>query len=224
VVSSVCNILDTAIRKVDRVRASDGTVGIRGLSGIEVGLGVVISNTILVRIGLRGLLVDRGRGMVGRCSNLHHRSMVSRGSNLHHRSMVSRGSNNRGMVGRGSSNRGMVGRCSNLDHRGVVNWSLHHRSMVGRGSNNRDFVSRGMVGRGSNNRSMVSRGRVVDRSRVVDRGRGISGLHREGSRGMDSSGGFLEGAIAMYRLWASMGLADHRGMYSAMGLVDRVAD
>jgi len=202
VVSSVCNILDTAIRKVDRVRASDGTVGIRGLSGIEVGLGVVISNTILVRIGLRGLLVDRGRGMVGRCSNLHHRSMVSRGSNLHHRSMVSRGSNNRGMIGRGSNN----------------------RSMVGRGSNHRGFVGRGMVGRSSNNGSMVSRGRVVDRGRVIDRGRGISSLHREGSRGMDSSGGFLEGAIAMYRLWASMGLADHRGMYSAMGLVDRVAD
>jgi len=211
VVSSVCNILDTAIRKVDRVRASDGTVGIRGLSGIEVGLGVVISNTILVRIGLRGLLVDRGRGMVGRCSNLHHRSMVSRGSNLDHRGMVSRGSNNRGMIGRGSNNRGMV------------NWSLHHRSMIDWGSNHRGFVGRGMVGRGmigrsSNNRSMISR------SRVVDRGRGISSLHREGSRGVDCSRGFLEGAIAMYRLWASMGLADHRGMYSAMGLVDRVAD
>jgi len=201
VVSSVCNILDTAIRKVDRVRASDGTVGIRGLSGIEVGLGVVISNTILVGVGLRGLLVDRGRGMVGRCSNLHHRSVVGRGSNLDHRGMVSRG-----MVGRGSNNRGMI-------HRG-----LHYWGMVNRGSNHWSFVGRGMVGRSSNNRSMI------DRSRVVDRGRGISGLHREGSRGMDSSGGFLEGAIAMYRLWASMGLADHRGMYSAMGLVDRVAD
>jgi len=219
VVSSVCNILDTAIRKVDRVRASDGTVGIRGLSGIEVGLGVVISNTILVRIGLRGLLVDRGRGMVGRCSNLHHRSMVSRGSNLDHRGVVSRGSNNRSMVGRGS----------NLDNRGMVNWSLHHRSMVGWGSNHMGFVGRGMIGRGmvgrsSNNRSMVSRGSMVNRGRAVNRGRGISGLNREGSRGMDSSGGFLKGAIAMYRLWASMGLADHRGMYSAMGLVDRVAD
>jgi len=134
--------------------------------------------------------------------------MVGRGGNLDHRSMVGRGSNHRCFVGRGR----------NLHNRGVVNRSLNHRGMVGRGSNHRGFVGRGMVGRSSNNRSMISR------SRVIDRGRGISGLNREGSRGMDSSRGFLEGAIAMYRLWASMGLADHRGMYSAMGLVDRVAD
>jgi len=154
--------------------------------------------------------------MVGRGGNLDHRSMVGRGSNLDHRSVVSRCSNNRGMIGRSSNNRSFVSRSSMVDRgrvidrsRGMVNWGLYNRSVVGWGSNNRGFVSRSSM---------------VGRSRVVHRGRGISGLHREGSRGMDSSGGFLEGAIAMYRLWASMGLADHRGMYSAMGLVDRVAD
>ena len=69
VVGGVLHMLDPAIWKSHRVGTRDNTVGISGLSGVEVGLGVVVGNTVGVGVGLRGLLDD-----------LDDRSSVGRGS------------------------------------------------------------------------------------------------------------------------------------------------
>ena len=81
VVGVVCDSLDPAVGKRDGVGATDNTVGIAGLSSVEVGLGVVIGNTVGVGVRLRGLLdnnsgcvVSRGSvdyGSVGR-GGMHH--------------------------------------------------------------------------------------------------------------------------------------------------------
>ena len=69
VVGGVGDGLDPAVGEGDGVRATDNTVGISGLSSVEVGLGVVVGNTVGVGVGLRGLLDD-----------LDDRSSVGRGS------------------------------------------------------------------------------------------------------------------------------------------------
>ena len=67
VVGGVGDGLDPAVGEGDGVRATDNTVGISGLSGVEVGLGVVVGNTVSVGVGLRGLLDDSDSGgMVSR--------------------------------------------------------------------------------------------------------------------------------------------------------------
>merc|ERR1719343_1886008 len=97
VISFVVHILDTTIRKSNRVGTLSITIAITSLSSIEVGVRVVISNSIGVGVG-RGLIwVGNGsfhnRGMIG------WSSMDNRGS-MDNRSMVSRGSmNNWGMIG-----------------------------------------------------------------------------------------------------------------------------
>ena len=53
-VSVVGDSLDTAVGKVDTVRALNNTVVILGLALLEAGAGVVILDTILVSEGLRG--------------------------------------------------------------------------------------------------------------------------------------------------------------------------
>merc|ERR1719318_1011519 len=109
----------------------------------------------------------------------------------------------RGMVSWSSNfdNRGMVSWSSNFDNRGMVSWgSVDNRGMVCWGSvDNRGMVSWGsMDNRGSvNNWGMVS----WSRGGMIDRGRGIALCNGESSRC----------------------LAHNRGMYSSMGLVDRVA-
>jgi len=162
-------------------------------------------------------VVGRGSSVVGRGSNLDYRCVVGRSSNLDYRGMVDGGSLDDGsMVGRSSMHNGcMVGRS-----RSVISRGMDHRGMISRGTVNRGMISRG----GMVHRSMISRGGMVCGGSMINRSRGVSSLERESSRSMNSGRILLEGAIAMYRLWASMGLADHRGMYSAMGLVDRVAD
>merc|ERR1712123_340906 len=96
------------------------------------------------------------------------------------------------------------------NNRGVVSWgSMHNWGMVSLGS--LDNWSRG---------SMINWGR----GSMVDWGRGISCFHGKSSWCNGSSSRLLVTTIAMYRLRSSMGLAYNRGMYSSMGLVDRVAD
>jgi len=161
-------------------------------------------------------VVGRGSSVVGRGSNLDYRCVVGRSSNLDYRGMVDGGSLDDGsMVGRSSMhNRSVISR-------GMISRGTVHRGMVSRGG----MVHRGMISRGGMvDRGMISRGGMVCGGSMINRSRGVSSLERESSRSMNSGRILLEGAIAMYRLWASMGLADHRGMYSAMGLVDRVAD
>jgi len=156
-------------------------------------------------------VVGRGSSVVGRGSNLDYRCVVGRSSNLDYRGMVDGGSLDDGS---------MVGR-SSMHNRSVISRGMDHRGMISRGG----MVHRGVISRGGMvHRSMISRGGMVCGGSMINRSRGVSSLERESSRSMNSGRILLEGAIAMYRLWASMGLADHRGMYSAMGLVDRVAD
>jgi len=117
-ISLVGNMLGTAIRKSNRVRSLSVSGTITGLSSVEVGVGVVISNSVGVSVG--GGLIRVGRGMVS------GGSMDNRGS-VDNRGMISWG----GMYNRSSvDNRGMVSRGS-VDYRG---------GMVDRGS----MVSRSM--------------------------------------------------------------------------------
>ena len=101
VVSVVGDGLDPAVGKRNSVRATDNAVGIARLLGVEVGLGVVVRDTIGEGVGLWGLLGVFHRGVVGR-----GRSMVDHRG----RGMVS--NRGRGMVG----NRGMVGSGSSVDN------------------------------------------------------------------------------------------------------------
>jgi len=109
VVGVVVDSLDTAVREVDRVRSLNNTVAIIGLSLVEGGSRVVVSDSIVVGVG-------------GDLSKV--RDGVSSGS-LHNGGMVGRGSmDNRGSIGRGS-----------MDDRGMVGWgSVDDRGMVGGGS------------------------------------------------------------------------------------------
>ena len=66
VVSGVLGGLDSAVGKSDHERSGDDTVSVLGLGLLEVGLAVVISNSVFVGIWLRGeLLLDVwGRGTI----------------------------------------------------------------------------------------------------------------------------------------------------------------
>ena len=91
VVGGVGDGLDPAVGEGDGVRATDNTVGISGLSSVEVGLGVVVGNTVSVGVGLRGLLDDSDSGgMVGRGGVDDGGSVDNRGSmdGVHNRGSV----------------------------------------------------------------------------------------------------------------------------------------
>merc|ERR1739848_231319 len=129
VVGGVLNVLGPAIGKSNRVATSDGAVGISGLGSVELGLGVVISNTMLIGIGSGHLLLS---GVVGGGG-----SVVSRGSH----GVGNYLSNNGSMVdNRGMDNGGGVVGSSVVDHGsvdnggGVVGGSRSIRSRVGEGS------------------------------------------------------------------------------------------
>ena len=63
VISSVCYSLYTAIGKVDLVR-SGGSFAIRGFLGVEVSLGVVISNSVLESVWGRCVFLWMSWGMI----------------------------------------------------------------------------------------------------------------------------------------------------------------
>jgi len=196
VVGGVLNVLGPAIGKSNRVAASHGTGGIRCLSSVESGLGVVISNTIL--IGIRsGLLLHGGVAISGG-------GVVDNGSVGNDGGGVHGVGNDRGVV-RG---RGMV------DNRGVVRGG---GSMVSRGSVH-GVGNRGMDGVGNN------RGVIRSRGSMVSWGWGISNMVGNGSGSMDSGHWLLITSIPMDRLRSSVGLAGNASVVSAMGLVDGVGD
>jgi len=183
-VGSVLHGLDPAVGKGDLVRTGDNTVGIAGLSGVEVGLGVVVSNTVGVGVRLRGLLNVHNRGsVVGRGSvdnrgNLHNRGrgVVSRGS-VHNRG--------RGMIGRGGmDNRG----------RGIGGGSVHNRGGVVDGVGHKRGSMDSMVGncvmghRGSMMHSMVSH-----RSSVDKRGSMVDSVRNDGGMGNSMVGNSVVG-------------------------------
>jgi len=117
-ISLVGNMLGTAIRKSNRVRSLSVSGTITGLSSVEVGVGVVISNSVGVSVG--GGLIRVSRGMVS-WGSMDYRGVVSRGS-VDNRG----GMDNRGMISRGSmDNRGSMVDRSSVDNRG----SMVSRSM-----------------------------------------------------------------------------------------------
>ena len=132
VVGGVGDGLDPAVGEGDGVRATDNTVGISGLSGVEVGLGVVVGNTVGVGVGLRGLLdnwvVSRG-------------SMDYRGRGGNRSSMVGR---SRGMVHHWSN--WAISRCGMMDGMGhrVVD-SVWHRMVHSMGNRVVDCMGNRMV-------------------------------------------------------------------------------
>merc|ERR1719229_1062286 len=84
VVGGVLDMLGSAIRKSDIIRSRNNTSSITGLSSVEVSLGVVISNPVLVGIGLISIGWLRGmvsRGSVDNRGVVDNRSMVDNWGN-----------------------------------------------------------------------------------------------------------------------------------------------
>merc|ERR1711942_511079 len=77
----VVDMLDPAVRESHRVGSLSIASSITGLSSIEVGVGVVIGNSVVV--GVRRDLIS-----INLSNSMGDGSMVSRGS-MHHRGMVS---------------------------------------------------------------------------------------------------------------------------------------
>ena len=153
----VLDMLDTSIRKVDRVRSFHVAGSVTCLASAEHRLGIVVGHRIvvrvgrdLVRIGRLGVVGGLCWGMVSRC-----RRMVGRGS-FDYRSVVCR---------------------SSLHHRGmVIGHNFDHRDMVGRGWS-MISRSRSMVGRSSfDYRSMIDRSRLVVHWGGMDN-RDYTGVH-----------------------------------------------
>jgi len=90
VVDMVVHMLDPAVGKSHGVRSLGLTGAVAGLSSVEVGVGVVVSNGVvvgvgrdLIRVNLSGMVsgssVGNNRGVVGR-DGMDHRGVVGRGS------------------------------------------------------------------------------------------------------------------------------------------------
>jgi len=131
VVDVVVDVLDPAVGKSNGVRTLTLAGAIIGLSSVEVGVGVVVSDGVLVGVGgdLIGVHLDRGSvvsggGVVDNRGSVNNGGVVSRRSVDHGSSVVGRGvvdnrggmvDNRSGVVGRGSVDNGgsMVGRSNN---------------------------------------------------------------------------------------------------------------
>ena len=188
VVSSVLNVLGSAIRKSNRVRSDNSTTAISRFSSLESSLRVVIRNSIGVGVWLRGLLLL----VVGSRGVIRSRGMI-RGRGI----MDNRGS----IRGRGS----MVG-SSVMDRGGMVDGS----SMVGSGmvDNRGGIVGSSMVDGGS-----MIRSSMVDRGGMVG-SRGISSTIGNSSRCMYSCSILLSIMISINSLRSSMRLANY-GCYTS---------
>jgi len=119
VVSSVLNVLGSAIRKSNRVRSDNSTTAISRFSSLESSLRVVIRNSIGVGVWLRGLflLVIGGRGVIRSRGMIRGRGIMdNRGSIRGKGSMVGSSVMDRGGMVDGSS---MVG-SSMVDRGGMV--------------------------------------------------------------------------------------------------------
>ena len=171
-VSCVLHVLDPAVRESHRVRARDNTVGITCLGGIEVGLGVVVGDTVGVGVRLRGLLdVDnRSRG-IGRGSVDNRGSMIrrSRGMVYHRGGMVCRSR----AIGWSSMVDSMRRRMVNSMSNRMVH-CVWHRVVDGMGYRVGDVVGNWMT-----NETMVSN-RVRQVGNLLDEGAGRSCRQQRG--------------------------------------------
>ena len=136
VIDVVVDVLDPAVRKSNGVRTLPLASSIIRLSSVEVGVGVVVSD---------GVLVGVGRDLIG----VHLSNSVG----------------NRGMISRGSVDNGGVISWSSVDHRGsmVCGGSVDHRGgMVCWGNSVCNRVGKAMsddsvVGKAVSNNSMVGK-------------------------------------------------------------------
>jgi len=104
VVGVVVDSLGAAVREVDLVGSLDNTGAIVRLSSIEVGVGVVISDSVVVRVGGNLVRVDLNRSSMG--DSMNHRSSVNNRGGMNHRgSMDKRGSMGHHRVGHSMGNR-----------------------------------------------------------------------------------------------------------------------
>ena len=172
VVGGVGDSLDPAVGKRDGVGATDNTVGIAGLSSVEVGLGVVIGNTVGVGVRLRGLLDNNSGCVVSRGGVDNGGGVDNRGSvdSVHKRGVVGNGMvGNRvgnGVVGNGVGNGvASVDKGSGMD--GMGNGQVSGNSVADDGSVS-NMGNMGDLGRGSGSKA--------------EEGRDRKGLNLEGSR------------------------------------------
>jgi len=145
----VVDMLDPAIRKSHRVGALSIASSITGLSSIEVGVGVVISNGVVVGVGAYLVGIDLSRGSMGHSMN-HRGSMDDRSSMDQWGSM----SNNR--VGNSVSHR-VGGKHWGMGHNACDTASVGNIGVVGNSSHTR---SKGL---GLDSCSMLSLERLRDR-------------------------------------------------------------
>ena len=128
IVDVVVDVLDPAVGKSNGVRALTLACAIVGLGGVEVGVGVVVSDGVLVGVGgdligvhLDGGSVVGGGGVVDNGGGVDNRGVVSRGSVDHRGGVVSRGVvDNRGGMVDSMVNRGSVVGRGSVDNRGSV--------------------------------------------------------------------------------------------------------
>ena len=118
-VSSVSNVLSAAIREGNGVRSSHSSGSIRGLSSIEVSLGVVISNSVLVGVGCVNMswlnISSMSWGISwgsmdnwGMVDSVSHWVVDCMGNWVGNKSMVSKWMGNKSMVGNWVSNKSMM--------------------------------------------------------------------------------------------------------------------
>ena len=137
-VRMVVHVLDSAIRKGNRVGALSVAGTIAALSGVEVGVGVVVSDGVVVSVGGDLVRVHLGNSVGDRVGNSVNRGVVSRGS-----------VDNRGSV---VDNRGSVhNRSSMVDNRGSVN---HRGGMGDNGGSMGNRVSNDAVGKAMSNNTV----------------------------------------------------------------------
>jgi len=140
IISMVVDMLDPAVRKSHRVGAILVGKAIARLSSLEVGVGVVISDGVVVGVGGNLVSVDLSNGVGNSVGN--HRGMVSRGS-VDHGGMVGRGSvDQRGGMGNNSmSNESMSN--NSVSNNSVSNNSVSYESVS---DNTGNTASMGNVG------------------------------------------------------------------------------
>ena len=130
-VRMVVHVLDSAIRKGNRVGALSVAGTIAALSGVEVGVGVVVSDGVVVSVGGDLVRVHLGNSVGNRVGNSVNRGVVSRGS---------------------VDNRGSVhNRSSMVDNRGSVN---HRGGMGDNGGSMGNRVSNDAVGKAMSNNTV----------------------------------------------------------------------
>merc|ERR1719481_2075422 len=144
-VGVVVDMLDPAVRESHRVGSLSIASSITGLSSIEVGVGVVIGNSVVV--GVRRDLIS-----INLSNSMGNWSMVSRGSN--HGSMVSRGSmgNDWGMGHNTchTASMGNVGVVRDSSHGGAESLGLDSCPVLSL-ERLRDRLVRGLTSSNSNN-------------------------------------------------------------------------